>query len=71
MKLGKSKYTTWELKTNQEGVAKLPAVPEGKVKIIVSAPKHQTFGDVYDATGEDKTIAVTLNPPQQQYSAHE
>jgi hypothetical protein len=71
MKLGKSKYTTWELKTNQEGVAKLPAVPQGKIRIVVSAPKYQTFGEMYDVKDEDKTVAVTLNPPQQQYSAHQ
>jgi hypothetical protein len=71
MKLGKGNVKTWELKTNQEGVAKLPAIPQGKIQVQVIAKKYQTFGDVFDINEEEKTIPVKLNPPQQQYSAHE
>src|SRR6478735_4399304 len=70
VKLGKKITTHWEVRTNQEGVAKVPAMPEGKVRIQVTAKSYQTFGQVFDVEGEEKTIVIKLNPPQQQYSAH-
>jgi hypothetical protein len=71
VKLGKKVITRWEVRTNQEGVAKVPALPEGKVRVQVNAKGHQTFGDVFEVEGEEKTIVIKLNPPQQQYSAHQ
>jgi hypothetical protein len=71
VKLGKKVITHWEVRTNQDGVAKVPALPEGKVRIQVNAKGYQTFGDVFEAEGEEKTIVIKLNPPQQQYSAHQ
>ena len=62
--------TTWEMRTNQEGVAKVPAIPQGSIKIDVIAKGYQTFGQIYDVSEEEKTIEVKLNPPQEQYSAH-
>ena len=71
IKLGKKEMTRWELRTNQDGVARLPPIPEGKVRVQVVAKGHQTFGDTFDVEGEEKTITIKLNPPQQQYSAHQ
>ena len=71
VKLGKKITTHWEVRTNQEGVAKVPAMPEGKVRIQVTAKSYQTFGQVFEVEGEEKTIVIKLNPPQQQYSAHQ
>jgi hypothetical protein len=70
-KLGKKVITHWEVRTNQEGVAKVPGLPEGKVRIQVIAKNYQTFGEVFEVEGEEKTIVIKLNPPQQQYSAHQ
>jgi Carboxypeptidase regulatory-like domain len=70
VKLGKKIVTHWEVRTNQEGMAKVPSLPQGKIRIQVIAKGYQTFGDVYDVDEEDKLIAVKLNPPQPQYSAH-
>jgi hypothetical protein len=70
VKLGKAVRTTFELRTNQEGEATIPAIPQGKIKVLVIAKGYQTFGQIFDVTEEEKTLAVTLNPPQQQYSAH-
>lgn len=70
VKLGKKIQTRWELKTNQEGVAKIPAIPQGKIRIQVYAKQYQTFGEVFDVNEEEKTLHVKLNPPQPQYSAH-
>lgn len=70
MKLGKRKPIHWEVKTNQEGVAHFPPVPEGTVQLQVINSRYQTYGKKLDVSGEEKTVDITLNPPQKQYSAH-
>lgn len=70
VKLGKQIKTNWELKTNQDGVAKVPPIPHGKVMVQVIAKQYQTFGQVFEVDEESETIEVKLNPPQPQYSAH-
>lgn len=71
VKLGKKIITHWEVRTNQEGLAKVPALPQGKVRIQVIAKGFQTFGQIYDVAEEEKTIAIKLNPPQPQHSEHQ
>jgi len=71
VKLGKKNMTQWELRTNQQGLAKIPTVPQGKLRVQVIAKGYQTFGKVFDVNQEEQTIEIKLNPPQQQYSAHE
>jgi hypothetical protein len=70
VKLGKAVRTTYEVRTNQEGEVQIPSIPQGKIRIQVIAKGFQTFGDTFDITEEEKTVNITLNPPQQQYSAH-
>jgi hypothetical protein len=67
---GKAVRTTFEVRTNQDGVAKIPTVPQGNILIQINAKGFQTFGKVFEIDEEEKTVEVTLNPPQQQYSAH-
>jgi len=69
-RFGKKKRHQWELKTNQEGVAKMPPLPQGKILVQVIAKKYQTFGKYFEVNEPERTIQVTLNPPQPQYSAH-
>lgn len=71
MKLGKKIYVPFELKTNMEGVAKIPPVPQGKIKVQVIAKGYQTYGEIFEVNETEKTIEVKLNPPQQPYSAHQ
>ncbi len=71
VKFGKNVMTRWEMRTNQEGVAKVPSLPQGKILIQVIAKGYQTFGKTFDVTEEEKTIEVKLNPPQPPYSAHQ
>src|SRR5262245_44806492 len=71
VKLGKAIRTTFELRTNQEGEVQVPSIPQGKIRVQVIAKGYQTFGQVFDVSDDEKTIPITLNPPQQQYSAHE
>ena len=68
---GKKIYIPFELKTNMGGVAKIPPVPQGKIKVQVIAKGYQTFGEVFAVNEAEKTIEVKLNPPQQPYSAHQ
>ena len=69
-KFGKKITTKWELRTNQEGVAKIPPIPQGKILIQVIAKKYQTFGEIFEIDEVEKTVQIKLNPPQPQYSAH-
>lgn len=71
VKLGKKIRTTWETRTNQEGVAKIPEIPQGEILVQVIAKGYQTFGQKFDVSDEQKTIAVQLKPPQPQYSSHQ
>jgi hypothetical protein len=63
--------TTYEVRTNQEGQVDVPSIPQGNILIQVNAKGYQTYGKVFDISEEEKTLEVTLNPPQQQYSAHQ
>ena len=71
VKLGKKIRTSWELKTNQDGVASIPPIPQGRILVQVIAKRYQTFGQKFDVNEEEKTIEVKLQPPQSQYSAHQ
>jgi hypothetical protein len=70
MKLGKKIRTSWEMRTNQDGIAKVPEIPQGTILIQVTAKNYQTFGQTFDVDEAQKTIAIKLNAPQEQYSAH-
>jgi hypothetical protein len=71
VKMGKKIRTTYELRTDQDGQAKIPSIPQGKIQIQVIAKNYQTFGKVFDVAEEEKTIEIQLNPPQAQFSAHQ
>jgi hypothetical protein len=71
LKLGKKVVKHWEMRTNQEGLASIPELPQGKLLVQVIAKGYQTFGNTFEVEEEEKTIEVKLNPPQPQYSAHQ
>ncbi|MCU1233934.1 MAG: hypothetical protein JWP63_1901 [Candidatus Solibacter sp.] len=70
VKLGKAVKTTFELRTSQDGEASIPSIPQGKILVQIIAKGYQTFGNTFEVTEPEKTLDITLNPPQQQYSAH-
>lgn len=70
-KLGKKIVKNWELRTNQEGWAKIPPIPQGKLLIQVIAKGYQTYGQTYDVNEEERTIEIKLNDPQEQHSVHQ
>ena|SRR6202049_2113296 len=67
---GKKLKTSWEMRTNQEGVVSIPPVPQGQILVQVIAKGYQTYGEKIEVNEEEKTIAIKLKPPQSQYSAH-
>lgn len=69
-KLGKRNKIHWELRSNLAGIADFPPVPEGTVQLQVITKKYQTYGKKIELAGEQQTLNITLNPPQQQYTAH-
>ncbi len=69
-KLGKKIIKSWELRTNQDGVAKIPELPQGTMLVQVFAKGFQTYGETIEINEDEKTIEVKLKPPQPQYSAH-
>lgn len=71
LKLGKKVITSYQLKTNQDGVAKIPPLPQGNFLIQVIAKGYQTFGETFEILEAERTVEVKLNPPQPQYSVHQ
>jgi hypothetical protein len=70
IQFGRKLRTSWEMRTNQEGIAKVPEIPRGTILIQVIAKGYQTYGQTIDVDEAIKTIEVKLNSPQEQYSAH-
>jgi hypothetical protein len=68
---GKAVGTTFEMRSNQEGEASVPAIPQGNVQIQVNAKGYQTFGQIFEIVETERLVEVKLNPPQQQYSSHQ
>jgi len=69
-KFGAKIRKEWELRSNQEGMVKIPPIPQGTILVQIIAKEYQTFGQNFEVDEEQKTIDITLNPPQPQYSAH-
>ena len=70
VKFGKKIRTAYELHSNQDGIAKIPPIPQGTILVQIIAKGYQTFGNNFDVNESEKTIDIKLNPPQPQYSAH-
>ena len=71
IKFGKKIRDTYELRTNQEGEASIPEIPQGKILVQIIAKGYQTYGQTLDINEPERTVEIKLNPPQKQYSAHE
>jgi hypothetical protein len=69
-KLGKREPKHWEVRTNLEGVAHFPPIPQGTIRVQVIAKGFQTFGENVDIDDPQKTIPITLQIPQKQYSVY-
>jgi hypothetical protein len=63
----KNKNREMNLKTNRDGVVKVPEVPRGKVLIQVIAEGWKTFGRWYDLESDEQTIKIHLEKPPRWY----
>jgi hypothetical protein len=65
--LHREKLTELNFKTNQDGSAKVPEVPQGKILIQVIAKGWHTFGKWYEIETDEQTIQIKLDPPPHWY----
>ncbi len=65
--LAKDKKFEMNLKTNRDGVAKVPEIPKGKVLIQVIAEGWKPFGRWYDIAEDEPTIKIRLEKPPRWY----
>jgi hypothetical protein len=62
--LRKDKLAELNLKTNDDGSAKAPEIPQGKILIQVIAKGWKTYGKWYDINKDEDTVEIKLeNPP--------
>ena len=67
IKLTKIQHS-WEMKTSQEGIVKIPPIEKGDILIQVTADYHQSFGKTFEILEDEREIDVVLRDPQSQYS---
>lgn len=65
--LWRDKKRTWSVKTNREGKAVLPTLPEGRVLVQVVVPGWKTYGRFHTIQGPKQTIKVQLRRPKRWY----
>jgi hypothetical protein len=65
--LHKDKLAELNFKTNQDGSAKVPEIPQGKILIQVIAKGWHTYGKWYDVDTDEQTIQIKLEPPPHWY----
>jgi hypothetical protein len=63
----KDKLSELNLKTNEDGSAKVPDIPRGKILIQVVAKGWKTYGKWYDIDSEAMTVEIKLEPPAHWY----
>ena len=63
-KLKRSKKLSYSAKTNAQGHYKFPSLPQGTIRLIVTAERHQTFSREFELEKEDQVIEVKLKKPQ-------
>ncbi len=63
----KDKLSELNLKTNEDGSAKVPDIPRGKILIQVVAKGWKTYGKWYDIDSEAMTVEIKLEAPAHWY----
>ncbi len=60
----KSQTISYSAKTDKKGEYKFTTVPQGKIRLFVTAPDHEAFGRSFKFTKDHQTISVKLRKPQ-------
>lgn len=63
----KDKLAELDLKTNDDGSARVPAIPQGKIMIQVIAKGWRTYGRWYDIEKEEEAVDIKLQAPPHWY----
>ncbi|MGA8142388.1 MAG: hypothetical protein WB987_00675 [Candidatus Acidiferrales bacterium] len=63
----KDKLAELNLKTNEDGSAKVPDIPRGKILIQVVAKGWKTYGKWYEIDSDTLTVEIKLEPPPHWY----
>lgn len=64
LKLKRSKTLSFNAKTNPQGRYKFTHIPKGTIRLLVTADRHQTFGQEFELEQDDQVIEVKLRKPQ-------
>lgn len=62
--LRKDKKLEWSTKTNDEGKAVFPPMPEGQVLVQVVAKGWKTYGHFHTLEGPKQVLEIKLKPPK-------
>ena len=62
--LRKDKKMEWRVKTNKEGKAVFPPIPEGVVLVQVIAKGWKTYGEYHTLEGPKQLLEIKLKPPK-------
>ena len=65
--LRKDRKYALNVKTNREGVARIPDPPEGRVLIQIVADGWKTYGKYYDLADSGAVISIHLDRPPKWY----
>ena len=63
LRIAKDKKSEMDLKTNQEGIARSPEIPQGRILIQIVAPGWKTYGEYHDISASEQTIQIHLVRP--------
>jgi hypothetical protein len=63
LRYANDKKAELDLKTNQEGIARSPEIPQGKILVQIVAPGWKTYGEFHDVTENEQTVQVHLVRP--------
>ena len=63
-KLRRGKNITYNAKTNAQGRYKFTGIPKGTIRLLVTADRHQSYGEELELTEDNQVIEVKLRKPQ-------
>jgi hypothetical protein len=61
---GHGKKHTFNSKTDAQGRCKLFSINKGPITLMVTSPRHQTYGKQLELTHDDQVFEVKLKKPQ-------
>jgi hypothetical protein len=64
VKLRRGKGITYSAKTNAQGRYKFTGIPKGTIRLLVTADRHQSYGEELELTEDNQVIEVKLRKPQ-------